>query len=175
MASTEYQLPLVNEDSKVINSRSLQKLTGAKLHEQLGHGPQIIEINNIKTAVLVGYDQYKQFEGVFHQLVSKLATFSKIFPLFEALDSVKSLSESESLEIVKMKADIEITLRKVASELPSSSPVADYLDSMMALSTALSNSSRSAPMELKNAIMNRNSEDVEVEKVSAKPTRNYIK
>lgn len=162
---TESQLPLTTEVTKVINSRQLQKMSGVKLKE-LSKGPQIIEINSIKSAVLVDYDQYRKFEKRFHQLVNKLAKFSNIFP---------ALSLPDNVEIVKMRAEIEVTLREVAQEIPDTSPFTEYMDSMLALSSALAEASVHGPKNIKDAIMNRDVEDVMVEETSVRPTRNITK
>ncbi|MCB9228648.1 MAG: hypothetical protein H6618_03470 [Deltaproteobacteria bacterium] len=163
--SNSTELPFLSRKTRTINSKQLQGLSGSKLAD-LVNGPQVIEINGIKKAVLVDYDQFENMEKRFHQVVNKLGMFSRVFPLLKVPDDH---------ELLQLRVEIEATLRKVVNEIPDSSPFAEYMDSIMALSTALSDSLIHAPKELKEAIRDRNTEDVTTEEVSERPARNFVK
>lgn len=53
--------------------------------------------------------------------------------------------------------------------------LAEYMDSLLGLWTALFEGVKNAPVEMKQALQSRNVEDVEVEEVSACPTKNIAK
>jgi len=158
-------LPFLGKNTPTINSKQLQRLSGNKLTD-LENGPQIIEINGVKQAVLVDYDQFENLEKRFHQIVNKLGKFSQVFAL---------LKIPADHELLELRVDIEATLRKIVSEIPESSPFVEYMDSLLGLTAALYEKSVNAPKEMKEAIVNRNVEDVEVEEISERPTRNFTK